>query len=224
MPARPRAAVFDAYGTLLDIHSAVRRHAARLGDAAASVSALWRAKQLEASWILTATGGYEGFDALTERALDHALAAHGIQEAALRGDLLSAYRALDAFPDAVAVLERLRASGIPAAILSNGEPETLGAAVKAAGIDGLLEVVLSAHPLRLFKPHPAVYALALGRFACRPTEIAFISSNAWDAHGATRVGFRTFWVNRAGTPPEYGLDRRATILPTLNALPDHLLA
>jgi 2-haloacid dehalogenase len=224
MPARPRAAVFDAYGTLLDIHSAVRRHAARLGDAAASVSALWRAKQLEVSWILTATGGYQGFDMLTERALDHALATHGIHDAGLREDLLGAYRALDAFPDALTALARLRAAGIPTAILSNGEPGMLDAAIQAAGIESLLDTVLSVHPLRLYKPHPAVYAQALGRFGGRPEEIAFVSSNGWDAHGATCFGFHVFWVNRAGTPPEYGLDRRATILPDLAALPDHLIA
>ena len=224
MTARPRAVVFDAYGTLLDIHSAVARHAARVGDAAPAVSAAWRAKQLEATWILSATGAYEGFDAVTDRALGHALAAHGIADPALRADLLRAYRVPSPQPDAVAALEAIRAAGLPAAILSNGEPDTLGAAVASAGIAPLLDDILSVHPLRRYKPDPAVYALATARFDAQPHEIAFVSANDWDAYGAARFGFRTFWINRAGAPPAYWLDETATILPGLEALPRVLLA
>ena len=224
MRPRPRAAVFDAYGTLLDIHSAVGRHAARLGEGAAAVSALWRAKQLEATWVLSATGTYEDFAAITDRALGHALAAHGIRDEDLRADLLGAYRSLDAFPDALAVLSRLRQVGIPPAILSNGEPEMLGLAVAAAGLTPVLDAVISVHTLRRYKPHPSVYALATRRFGCQPHEIAFVSSNAWDAYGAARFGFRTTWVNRAATPVEYWLDETATILPNLASLPDHLIS
>ena len=223
MTGQPRAAVFDAYGTLLDIHSAVGRYATRLGEGAAAVSALWRAKQLEATWILSATGDYEDFAVLTERALDYALAAHGIRDEALRADLLAAYRALDAFPDALAALAGLREAGIPAAILSNGEPRMLAAAVASAGLAPLLEAVLSVHPLCRYKPHPEVYALATGHFGVPSHEVAFVSSNAWDAHGAARFGFRAVWVNRAGGPIEYGLDETATILPSLASLPDQLI-
>ena len=101
---QPKAAIFDAYGTLLDVHAAAGRHAARLGDKAAAVSALWRAKQIEWSWILSATGAYEPFWALTEKALDHALAVHGLADAALRADLLAAYHELDAYPEAAPML------------------------------------------------------------------------------------------------------------------------
>ncbi|UFN50918.1 haloacid dehalogenase type II [Roseomonas sp. OT10] len=214
-----QAVVFDAYGTLLDVHSAVARHAARLGAAAGPVSALWRAKQLEASWILSATGAYENFAVLTERALDHALAVHDAQDATLRADLLRAYRALAAYPDAMPALAALRGAGVPAAILSNGEPAMLREAVASAGLDGLLEAVLSVHPLRRYKPEPAVYALATEQFGCDPGEIAFVSANGWDAFGAARFGFRAVWVNRAGGPVEYGLDRLGTIIPSLDALP-----
>lgn len=221
MPAAspPRVAVFDAYGTLLDVHAAVGRHAARIGPSAAAVSALWRAKQLEYSWILSAAGDYAPFLALTARALDHAMAVHGLRDAALRDELLAAYRRLDAYPDAAPMLAALRRAGLGTAILSNGSPEMLEDAVAAGGLAPLLDAVLSVHPLGRYKPAPAIYALATARFACRPEEVAFVSSNAWDAYGAGRFGFRVFWVNRAGAPVEYGLADAATVLPDLAALP-----
>ena len=225
MPKRaPKAAVFDAYGTLLDVHAAVGRHAAKLRDKAAPLSALWRAKQIEASWILSAAGGYEDFWSITDRALGHAMQAHGVQDPALRADLLDAYRTLGAYPDAAPVLEALRGQGLGTAILSNGTPEMLAAAVEAGALGPLLDAVLSVHPLRRYKPDPRVYALVAERFGCQPHEIAFVSSNAWDAYGAARFGFRVFWVNRAGGPVEYWLDELATVLPGLDALPPRLAA
>lgn len=217
-----RAAVFDAYGTLLDVHSAVARHAPRLGPQAQAVSALWRAKQLEYTWILSGVGDYEPFDALTDRALGFALAAHGIDDAALRADLLDAYRALSAFADAGPTLAALRAQGLGTAILSNGEPTMLEAAVSAAGLAPLLDAVLSVDPLRRYKPAAAVYRLATQHFGCQPHEIAFVSANAWDAFGAARFGFRAVWLNRAGGPVEYWLERIATVLPGLASLPGSL--
>jgi 2-haloacid dehalogenase len=214
-----KAVIFDAYGTLLDIHAAVGRHAPRLGPAAASVSALWRAKQLEFSWILSAAGAYEDFAAITDRALGHALALHGLHDPALRADLLAAYRVLDAYAEAAPLLSALRQAGFATGILSNGSPAMLEAAVRAAGLAPLLDAVLSVHPLRRYKPDPRVYSLVTERFACQPHEVAFVSGNAWDAYGATRFGFRVFWVNRAGGPPEYWLDQTATIIPGLAALP-----
>ncbi|WP_270934482.1 haloacid dehalogenase type II [Falsiroseomonas oryzae] len=216
----PAAVVFDAYGTLLDVHAAVARHAGRLGAQASAVSALWRAKQLEQSWILSATGDYADFATLTRRALDIALAAHGIADDALRDDLLGAYRRLDAFPDAAPALAALRGAGLATAILSNGEPAMLEEAVAAAGLDPLLDAVLSVHPLRRYKPAPEVYALATTRFGCAPERIAFVSANAWDAFGAARFGFRVHWLTRAPVPVEYGLDRLARArIATLAELP-----
>ncbi len=228
MPATKRAAkaaVFDAYGTLLDVHAAVGRHAAKLGDKAGPLSALWRGKQLEASWILSAAGAYEDFWGITERALGHAMRLHGVEDPALRADLLSSYRELGAYPDAAPALAALRGQGVGTAILSNGTPEMLAAAVEAGALGPLLDDVLSVHPLRRYKPDPRVYALATGRFRCQPHEVAFVSSNAWDAYGAARFGFRVFWVNRAGGPVEYWLDELAeAVLPGLDALPPLLLA
>ncbi|WP_431270732.1 haloacid dehalogenase type II [Dankookia sp. P2] len=178
--------------------------------------------EIEWSWILSATGAYEPFWTLTGKALDHALAVHGVADPALRADLLAAYRELDAYPEAAPMLSRLRARGIPTAILSNGSPEMLAASVAAGGLGPLLDDVLSVHPLRCFKPDARVYALATARFACQPHEVAFVSSNPWDAYGAQRFGFRVFWVNRSGGPAEYWLDQTATILPDLAALPERL--
>jgi 2-haloacid dehalogenase len=221
-PAACSAVVFDAYGTLLDVHAAVARHAARLGTQAAALSALWRAKQLEQSWILSAVGDYADFAVLTERALDVALATHGIADEALRADLLAAYRRLDAFADAAPTLAALRGRGLATAILSNGEPAMLDEAVRAAGLSPLLDAVLSVQALRRYKPAPEVYELATRRFACAPAAIAFVSGNAWDAFGAARFGFRVFWLNRSPLPVEYGLDRLATRIATLADLPDRL--
>ena len=220
---RPAAAVFDAYGTLLDVHAAVARHAPRLGPQAAAVSALWRQKQLEYTWILSAAGDYEDFAAITDRALGFALAAHGIGNAALRDDLLAAYRRLDPFPDAAPALAALRSAGLGTAILSNGEPAMLEEAVGAAGLAPLLDAVLSVHPLRRYKPAREVYALATARFGRQPHEIAFVSGNAWDAYGAARSGFRVFHLRRAPGPAEYWLDDIAAgRLTTLAGLP-HML-
>lgn len=217
---RIAAVVFDAYGTLLDVHAAVARHAGRIGPQAGAVSALWRTKQLEYSWILSATGDYEDFSCVTARALDVALAAHGVADAALCEDLLGAYRRLDAFPDAAPALSALRGAGMATAILSNGEPGMLAEAVAAAGLAPLLDAVLSVHPLRRYKPARAVYALATDRFACQPHEIAFVSGNAWDAYGAARFGFRVYWLNRSAVPTEYWLDRLAAArIGTLADLP-----
>lgn len=219
----PKAAVFDAYGTLLDVHAAVDRHAAKLGDKAQPLSALWRTKQLEATWILSATGAYEDFWSITDRALGHAMQVHGVSDPALRADLLSAYRALDAYPDAAPTLSALREQGLGTAILSNGTPEMLASAVEAGGLGPLLDDVLSVHPLRRYKPDARVYALVTERFACQPHEVAFVSSNAWDAYGAARFGFRVFWANRSSGPVEYWLDELAeAVLPGLDALPRHL--
>ncbi len=222
---RPAAVVFDAYGTLLDVHAAVGRHAARLGHVAGAVSALWRARQLEYSWILSATGTYEDFATLTARALDVALAAHHVSDAVLRDDLLAAYRRLDPFPDAAPALAALREAGLATAILSNGSPAMLAEAVEGAGLAPLLDAVLSVDSLRVYKPDARVYALATGRFDCAPGRIAFVSGNAWDAYGAARFGFRVHWLNRTPQPEEYGLDGlAASRIATLAELPGTLAA
>ena len=200
---RAGAVVFDAYGTLFDVHSAVARHTAAVGPEAARLSEIWRAKQLEYSWVLSLAGRTEPFWTLTERALDHAFARCPGADPSLRGRLLDAYRSLDAYPEVPAALRRLRARGVRTGILSNGDPGMLGDAVASAGLGPLLDAVLSVEAAGVFKTSPATYRLVTEAFAVEPDAVIFVSSNCWDVAGAAAFGFRPVWVNRAGLPDEY---------------------
>ena len=196
--------VFDAYGTLFDVHAAVARHAAEAGPQAGRLSELWRTKQLEYTWVRSLAGApYRDFRALTAQALDFAGAATGGLARGLREKLLAAYDALAPYPDARGALEALKAQGARLAILSNGSPEMLARAVDAAGFGDLFDAVLSVDALRVFKTAPQVYALATERFGVSPAEVSFQSSNRWDIAGASLFGFRTVWINRASQPDEY---------------------
>ena len=210
--------VFDAYGTLFDVHAAIARHRTAAGPDADRFSELWRTKQLEYSWTLTLAGHYTDFWTLTERALDYAFARFPSVDRALRQNLLDAYFKLDAFADARAALENLKARGLNTAILSNGSPPMLGAAVTASGMAGVLDAVLSVDAARAYKPRPEVYALVTARFAVEPQQVAFVSSNRWDAMGAAAFGFRPFWVNRAKMPDEYPEQPPLRVIADLSAL------
>jgi 2-haloacid dehalogenase len=218
------AVVFDAYGTLLDVHAAMARHAARLGANWRQISADWRQKQLEYSWVRSLAGPahHRDFWRLTEDALAWTAARHGLEDAAVLADVLQAYRTLDPYPEVPAVLRQIGAWGLPRAILSNGEPGMLADAARSAGIDQLLDYFLSVETARIFKPSPLVYRLAEERLGLPAGQIAFVSSNAWDAFGAHAFGFRVFWINRTGQPDEYGMRQAATELTGLAALPGAL--
>lgn len=206
--------VFDAYGTLFDVHAAIGRHRAAVGPDADRFSDLWRVKQLEYTWTSTLAGRYADFWTLTQRALDFCFERFPAVDRSLRGDLLNAYLKLDAYPDAQKVLRALRARGDETAILSNGAPPMLASAVEAAGLKTDLDAVLSVDVLKMFKPRMEVYALVTKEFACKPADVVFVSSNRWDAMGATTFGFRTVWINRAGNPDEY------TDCPPVAVVPD----
>jgi 2-haloacid dehalogenase len=195
--------VFDAYGTLFDVHAAIARHRDQAGPDADRVSAIWRTKQLEYSWTLTLAGHYTDFWVLTERALDYALALVPSVDKSLKPALLDSYFKLDAFPDARIALKALKAKGRKIGILSNGSPAMLKGAVGAAAIGGDLDAVLSVDVLKMFKPRPEVYGLVTDHFKCRPGDVTFVSSNRWDVMAGVRVGFRGIWVNRAKLPDEY---------------------
>lgn len=199
----PRTFVFDAYGTLFDVHAAIGRHRAAVGPDADRFSDLWRVKQLEYTWTHTLAGRYADFWTVTQRALDFCFARFPSVDRSLRSGLLNAYLELDAFPDAKMLLRALKARGDKTAILSNGAPAMLKSAVEAAGLKADLDAVLSVDTLKMFKPRMDVYALVTREFACKPAEVVFVSSNRWDAMGATAFGFRTVWINRAGNPDEY---------------------
>jgi 2-haloacid dehalogenase len=195
--------VFDAYGTLLDVHAAIARFKAEAGPDGERMSEIWRAKQLEYTWTLTLAGHYAEFWTLTERALDFALARVPSVPKALKPKLMDAYFQLGAFPDARAALRSLKQKGHKTGILSNGSPAMLKAAVDAAGLAVDLDAVLSVDVLKMFKPRPEVYRLVTEHFGCKPDEVTFVSSNRWDIMAGTSFGFRCLWVNRAKMPDEY---------------------
>jgi 2-haloacid dehalogenase len=215
-----KAAVFDAYGTLLDVHAAMKRYAHRLGPGWQSISAEWRIKQIEYTWVRSLAGPaqHRDFWTLTQEALGFVAERHGISDAALLSDVLAAYRQLDAYPEASAVLTRLRERGVARAILSNGEPGMLADAVHSAGIENLLDDVLSVESVGVYKPDPRVYRLVTDRFGVAPGDVGFVSSNPWDAFGALSFGFQVYWVNRSGQPDEYGLRGRVTEIADLSAV------
>ena len=190
--------VFDAYGTLFDVHSFVEAARAVTSDPE-GLSALWRQKQLEYTWLRSLMGRYEDFWTVTESALVFACRRLGLQpSAADRQRLMDAYLRLEAFPEARGALARLR--DLPCAILSNGAPAMLDAVVSHNDLGEHFRAVISVDEVRTFKPHPAVYALGPARLGLPRGAIAFASSNAWDVAGAKAFGFQVVWVNRQQAP------------------------
>lgn len=198
-----RAVIFDAYGTLFDVHSAVVRHAQDIGGEAARLSEIWRAKQLEYTWVLSLAARYEPFWLLTERALDYALARCPAIDRAFRAPLLDAYRTLDAYQDAADALAALRRRGLTTGILSNGDTRMLADAVACSGLGEWLDIVLSVDSVEMFKTSPRAYELVPSALRVRPGEVIFVSSNRWDIAGAAAFGFKPIWVNRLSLPDEY---------------------
>lgn len=216
-----RACVFDAYGTLFDVHSAVGRHRGRLGDKADGLSALWRQKQLEYSWLRSLMGRHADFWQVTGEALDYAMDTLDLADDDLRRDLLDAYRRLDCYPEVPELLRWCRRRGLTTAILSNGSPDMLQAAVDGAGVGELLDAVLSVEEVGIYKPDPRVYQLAVDRLGVSAPAISFQSSNAWDVAGAASFGFRVAWINRFGQRRERlpaGADAELNSLAGLPAL------
>jgi 2-haloacid dehalogenase len=193
-----RACVFDAYGTLFDFAAAAKRCRDALGDDIDRLTALWRDKQLQYTWLRASQGRHADFWQVTGDALDFALETLGIDKPGLRDRLMNLYLTLDAFPEVTDVLAQLKKVRMKTAILSNGSPTILDAAVKAAQLDTLLDAVLSVEEVGVYKPHPKVYQLAVDRLGIPAAAIAFLSSNAWDAYAASAFGMRVIWCNRYG--------------------------
>ena len=193
-----RACVFDAYGTLFDFASAAAACADVLGDKAAAVTALWRDKQLQYTWLRGLQGRHADFWQVTGDALDFTLDTLAIADANVRDRLMSLYRTLACFPEVPQVLRRLKEAGFVTAILSNGSPSMLADAVAGARLGDLLDHVLSVEEVGVFKPHASVYRLAVDRLGVPASAISFQSSNAWDAHAASAFGMRVVWCNRYG--------------------------
>jgi 2-haloacid dehalogenase len=196
--------VFDAYGTLFNLHAAAERYRGAIGPSWQQLSHTWRTKHIEYTWHHSLTRTPATFWRLAERSLDFAIAATGAAVPAdVRAGLLAAYRRMEPYPEVKEVLSALKGRGAAVAILSNGDPDMLADAVGGAGLDGMFDAVLSVSPAGIFKPARPVYELATRRFGCTPAEISFQSSNRWDIAGAKAFGFFCVWVNRTGAPDEY---------------------
>ncbi len=195
--------VFDAYGTLFDVHSAVARFADDIGPNWQHFSDTWRAKQLEYTWIFALSGKHTSFWLLTEQSLDYAIADVGGLARHLRDELLDSYQVLDCYDEVSAVMAALKERGSRLAILSNGDAGMLEDAILSSKLDGLFDAVMSVEQVGIFKPATQVYQLACDHFDVEPREIWFQSSNRWDIAGASVFGYHTTWVNRGGKPDEY---------------------
>ena len=214
-----RGYVFDAYGTLFDVHSVVEAGRAVTADPLA-LSVLWRQKQLEYTWLRSLMGRYEDFWMVTEAALRHSVKRLGL--AASDADLarlMNAYDTLACFPEVPDALTRL--AGRPRAILSNGAPRMLAAAVSSSRLDRLIEHVISVDRVKIYKPAPAVYALGPSTLGVPAEELLFVSSNAWDVAGAKAFGYRVAWCNRVGAPEEELGVRADYVVSNLTELPAH---
>jgi 2-haloacid dehalogenase len=202
-PARPQAVLFDAYGTLFDVYSVGLLAEQLFPGRGEPLSQLWRDKQIEYTRLLTMSGRYRPFWDVTRSALRYAAMRLNLAlDAAAEDRLMNQYRHLSAFPENREVLGELKRRGVPAGILSNGDPEMLAVAVRSAGFAELLQPLLSVHAVQRFKTDPAAYALGPQALDRPAREILFVSSNGWDAIGATWYGYTTLWVNRAGLPLE----------------------
>jgi 2-haloacid dehalogenase len=196
------ACVFDAYGTLFDYASAAARCKGALGEDWQALADLWRRKQVEYTWLRSLMGRHTDFWHVTGESLDYALDALKRQDPVLRSTLMQQYLNLDAYPEVPAMLQRLKSAGMKTAILSNGSPTMLTAAVSGAKLSALLDASLSVESVGVYKPHPSVYQLAVDKLGVPATRICFMSSNGWDAAGAAAFGFRVVWVNRTNLPRE----------------------
>ena len=213
------ACVFDAYGTLFDVNAAAQHCAADLGDKWLPLAELWRGRQLQYTWLRSLMGEYADFWQVTGEALDFAMDALDLEDAQLRERLMELYLQLDAYPEVGDVLRRLQDGGMKTAILSNGSPKMLDAAVANAGIGGALDAVISADQIKVYKTAPGVYQMAVDQLGVEPGAISFQSSNAWDAHAASNFGFRVVWVNRFGQPRERLPGNPDVMLDSLESLP-----
>ena len=197
-----KACVFDAYGTLFDVHSAAAHLKDDLGEKSEKMSDLWRTKQLQYTWLRSLMGHHVDFWQITGDALDYAMHSLDMENSSMRAKLMELYLRLDAYPDVADMLIALKDGGKKTAILSNGEPSMLIAAAKNAGIYRLLDGIYSIEAAGIFKPHPSAYQVAVDSLKVGAEDVAFQSSNGWDAHGASAFGFRVAWVNRFNQPTE----------------------
>ena len=224
-----KAVLFDAYGTILDVDSAAARLASSgrfpiLAEKWPELATLWRARQLNYSWLRSLSGDYIPFWQITCDALDYALEALSLEDGDMREALLDLYRRLDAYPEVTEVLAEIKSAGLPAAILSNGNHDMLAEAFTNAGLIDRFDAMISVEDVKIYKPAAPIYQLGCDRYGAEAGEILFASSNGWDAAAAAHFGYHSLWANRAGmplerlagTPHHIGSDLRA-LFPLLSS-------
>jgi 2-haloacid dehalogenase len=214
-----RACVFDAYGTLFDVHAPVAHVAARIGPQADALSRLWRSKQLEYTWLRSLMRAHADFWQVTGEALDYAFSAHDIADDGLKSELMALYLRLDAYPDALAALQQLKDSGRATAVLSNGSHAMLEAAIASSGLAAHLDHVISVEEAGIFKPDPRVYELAVRHCGVPADAICFVSANTWDAQAAAHFGFQVARIDRFGLKDERIPGAPRALIKTLAELP-----
>jgi 2-haloacid dehalogenase len=198
-----RACVFDAYGTLFDFSSPMRRRREKIGPQADRLNQLWRQKQLEYSWLRTLMGAYADFWQVTGEALDYAMKDCALSDPALRAELMELYLRIEPFPESVETLKLVKAARMRTAILSNGSPTMLTAAVNHSRMTPLLDAVISVDEIAIYKPHAEVYQRAVDRLQVEPAQVLFVSANPWDVAGAAHFGFNAAWCNRTESQADY---------------------
>lgn len=214
-----RACVFDAYGTLFDVHAPVRKLAAEIGPHAEDVTRLFRQKQLEYSWLRSLMGVHVDFWHVTGDALDYALESFAVNEPGLRDEILALYLKLDPYPDVKEALHAVRTRNMRTAILSNGSPSMLDSAVRASGLDKLLDMVLSVEDVGIYKPSRRVYRHAMHKLQLHDAPaICFVSANTWDAQAAAQFGFQAVRVDRFGLKDDRIPGKPAALIPDLSKL------
>ncbi len=214
-----RACVFDAYGTLFDVHGPIRKLAVEIGENADAISKLWRQKQLEYTWLRSLMGVHADFWHVTGDALDYALEFHDVNEPGLKDELMALYLKLEAYPEAKDALEAVRGRGKMTAILSNGSPSMLDAAVRSAGLDKLFNFVLSVEDVGIYKPSRRVYRHAMQKLSLHEApSICFVSANTWDAQAAAQFGFQVVRVDRFGLKDDRIPGKPAALVKDLSEL------
>ncbi len=218
-----KACVFDAYATIFDVHAPIQALADEIGPEAKDISALWRSKQLEYTWLRSLMGRYVPFSQITSDSLEFAFAAKGVDPVPFKSRLLALYDNLAAYDDAKPCLVRLKTAGARTGILSNGSPSMLSSAVNSAALDDAFDHVLSVHSVGIYKPHPSVYKLAVDTFGVDADAIGFVSANGWDCAGAAAFGFHVVHVNRFSQVPERLDAQYRVAVPNLTEAAAYLL-
>ena len=214
-----RACVFDAYGTLFDVHGPIRKLAVEIGENADAISKLWRHKQLEYTWLRSLMGVHADFWHVTGDALDYALEFYEVKEPGLKDELMALYLKLEAYPEVKDALEAVRSRAKMTAILSNGSPSMLDAAVRSAGLDKLFNFVLSVEDVGIYKPSRRVYRHAMQKLSLHDApSICFVSANTWDAQAAAQFGFQVVRVDRFGLKDDRIPGKPAALVKDLSEL------